>query len=95
MRNTGTDRMNDIAKIEVRAGRIGARKILAETLSKSFSQSFSNGVSNGSSKQCRSYLNLLQTSRNFSPRIGHELPDSDPRLHSELRVQQGFVKAKE
>ncbi len=55
---------------------------------KTFSESFSEGVRNCSSKQCRSTLNLFGKSRNLEPKNGHEPPDSDLRLQSELRVQQ-------
>src|SRR5947207_3590716 len=81
--------MNDMAKIEGKAGRMtagSARAMLAET----FSESFSKWVRNGSSLQWPSYLILFGKSRNFDSKNGHEPPDSDLRLQSELRVQQGL-----
>ena len=71
--------MNDMAKIEGKAGRMtagSARAMLAET----FSESFSKWVRNGSSLQWPSYLILFGKSRNFDSKNGHEPPDSDLRL---------------
>jgi hypothetical protein len=50
--------MNNIAKIEVRAERIGAQNALAIS-TETFSESFSNWVKNCLSKQCQSTLNLF------------------------------------
>jgi hypothetical protein len=72
--------MNNIAKIEARAERIGARGALAIS-TETFSESFSRLVRNCSSKQCQSTLNLFVESRNFEPKNGREPPDSDSRLH--------------
>jgi hypothetical protein len=73
--------MNNIAKIEARAERIGERNALAIS-TETFSESFSRWVSNCSSKQCQSTLNLFAESRNFEPKTGHEPPDSDSRLQN-------------
>lgn len=37
-----------------------------------------------------SYLILLENLCNFEPETGRESPDSDPRLHSLMRVHQVF-----
>src|SRR5439155_26792138 len=85
-------RMNDMAKIERKAGRASAR-LAPFRSTETFSKSFSKGVRNCSSKQCQSTLNLFGKLRNFQPQTGHEPPDSDLRLKLQTPFGQGVTNS--
>ena len=54
----------------------------SKTFSESFSKTFSKGVKTAMHLKWPSYLLLLEKQCIFSPKTGHESPDSDPRLQS-------------
>jgi hypothetical protein len=47
---------------------------------KTFSKIFSKAVSNGLHLKWQSYLLLFENMIDFTPKTGHESPDSNPRL---------------
>src|SRR6266404_309541 len=53
----------------------------SKSFSESFSKTFSKGVRTAMHLKWPSYLLLLEKQCIFSPKTGHESPDSDPRLH--------------
>src|SRR5579862_6285261 len=60
----------------------------SKTFSESFSKTFSNGVRTAMHLKWPSYLILLEKQCIFSPKTGHESPDSDPRLQSTVRLSR-------
>jgi hypothetical protein len=65
----------------------------AKIFNESFSKTFSKGVITGMHLKWQSYLLLFENMIDFSLKTGHESPDSDPRLHSLMRVHQVFRSA--
>src|SRR5260370_16243145 len=62
----------------------------SKSFSESFSKTFSKGVRTAMHLKWPSYLLLLEKQCIFSPKTGHESPDSDPRLQTETLLRQGF-----
>src|SRR5260221_14332444 len=63
----------------------------SKSFSESFSKTSSKGVRTAMHLKWPSYLLLLEKQCIFSPKTGHESPDSDPRLEVLLRKQQGVT----
>jgi len=63
----------------------------SKTFSESFSKTFSKGVRTAMHLKWPSYLILLEKQCIFSPKTGHESPDSDPRLQIQTSFGQGVT----